>query len=261
MKRREFLFASSLFTFGWIFGRKVEAKNTFAFGTSAKYIQTSFANNFQDVDFTDQFPYSLPRLPYSYNSLEPFIDERTMNIHHTKHHAAYVNNLNKALENTDFKSAPLLQLFKKISTLDKAIRNNGGGHYNHSLFWMMMKANPNKEKNMPSEELQKIFNQFFGNYENFKSQFSEKALKIFGSGWCWLIVNEKKELKIVTTPNQDNPLMDVTDEKDRGVPLLGLDVWEHAYYLNYQNRRAEYIENWWNVINWEFVEKRWKNTN
>lgn len=253
--RRHFIFTTSALAFGWLLN-----KTGFIFASQASVMtgeddsSAKFSNDF-DPDFPDAFPYKLPRLPYEYNALEPFIDKQTMEIHHTKHHQAYINNLNKALENQSFKNAPLVELFKQVSQLDKSVRNNGGGHYNHSLFWQMLKANPDKKTNLPSEKFQNELNKYFGNFENFKSQFSEKAGKHFGSGWCWLIKN-KDGLKIVTTPNQDNPLMDVVDVNDRGLPLLGLDVWEHAYYLKYQNKRAEYIENWWNIINWDFVEKR-----
>ncbi|GIV26795.1 MAG: superoxide dismutase [Mn] [Bacteroidia bacterium] len=251
--RRQFLFTTSLIGFGWILN-----KAGFLFGhqSSLHYSEETISNSVMDSNFGDQFPYSLPKLPYAYDALEPFIDKQTMEIHHTKHHQAYVNNLNKALENQSFKNAPLVELFKKVSTLDKAIRNNGGGHYNHTLFWQMLKSNKENKENLPSQKLIEVLNKHFGSFENFKKEFSEKALKLFGSGWCWLVKDNKNTLKIVTTPNQDNPLMDVVDEKDRGFPLLGIDVWEHAYYLKYQNRRAEYIENFWKIINWEFVENR-----
>lgn len=260
--RRKFLISTSLFTFGWFFYKQ---GGIFAnYSSFATEIESGVKNHSSDYSpqqsvlsfpFEDQFPYSLPKLSYPYDALEPYIDKQTMEIHHTKHHQTYINNLNKALDNQTYKHAPLIELFKKVSTLDKSIRDNGGGHFNHTLFWQMLKPNPHKEKNMPSDNFQKIINQNFDNFENFKTQFSEKALKIFGSGWCWLIIQPNKALKIVTTANQDNPLMDVIDEKDRGYPLLGLDVWEHAYYLKYQNRRAEYIENWWHIIQWEYVEK------
>lgn len=264
MKRREFIFTSSVFTFGWwifknkAFAHHFQMENTLSFTEKEK---ESHLNYDQDIDFQDTFPYSLPRLSYTYASLEPFIDKQTMEIHHSKHHQTYINNLNKALENQSFKNAPLIEIFRQVSQMDSAIRNNGGGHYNHALFWQMLKPNPNKEKNLPSENFQKILSEHFQSFEEFKKQFSDKAAKHFGSGWCWLVAKNKKELKIVTTPNQDNPLMDVVDANDRGLPLLGLDVWEHAYYLHYQNRRAEYIENWWNIVNWDFVENRYKRLN
>lgn len=255
--RRKFILSSSAIAFGFLFnkGGWILASSTH-FDMQMEDTSAGF-NTFTDTDFGDQFPYSLPKLPYDYKALEPFIDEQTMIIHHTKHHKAYVNNLNKALENQSFKNAPLLELFKKVSTLDAAIRNNGGGHYNHTLFWQCIKPNPANEPNLPSKNLEKILEKHFGSYDNFKKEFSEKSLKIFGSGWCWLIKDKDQKLRITTTPNQDNPLMDVA--QDQGIPILGLDVWEHAYYLKYQNRRSEYIENFWKIINWSFVEKRINN--
>ena len=196
-------------------------------------------------------PFTLPALPYAYNALEPFIDEQTMTIHHTKHHQAYVDKLNKAVENMGGKFV-LDEAFKTISKADVAIRNNGGGHYNHSLFWQLMKANPSSKENKPSGKLAESIIRDFKSFEDFKKEFSEKSTKIFGSGWCWLIEQEGK-LKITTTPNQDNPLMDVATEK--GKPVLALDIWEHAYYLKYQNKRVDYIANWWNIVNWEKVEE------
>lgn len=197
--------------------------------------------------------YTLPKLPYAYNALEPFIDEQTMQLHHTKHHQAYVDKLNKALEtyngDTTFQG-----LFSQASKIDVALRNNGGGHYNHSLFWQLMKANPKGEENLPIGKLGDAIITEFNTYDIFKKEFSEKASKIFGSGWCWLIETGKGKLKIITTPNQDNPLMDCVT--DKGKPILCLDVWEHAYYLKYQNKRADYINAWWNVVNWQQAENQ-----
>jgi Fe-Mn family superoxide dismutase len=191
--------------------------------------------------------YSLPSLPYAYNALEPFIDAQTMEIHHSKHHQAYVDKLNKALE-TYKGDTTWNGMFSQISKLDVAIRNNGGGHYNHSLFWQLMKPNPDAKSNTAGGKLADAIISDFKSFDDFKKEFSEKASKIFGSGWCWLIEQNGK-LKITTTPNQDNPLMDVAAEK--GKPVLALDVWEHAYYLKYQNKRADYISNWWNIVNWD----------
>jgi Fe-Mn family superoxide dismutase len=174
-----------------------------------------------------------------------------MTIHHTKHHQAYVDKLNKAVENMGGKFV-LEESFKTISKAEAAIRNNGGGHYNHSLFWQLMKANPSSKENKPSGKLSESIVRDFKSFEEFKKEFSEKSTKIFGSGWCWLIEQDGK-LKITTTPNQDNPLMDVATEK--GKPVLALDIWEHAYYLKYQNKRPDYIANWWNVVNWEKAEE------
>lgn len=202
---------------------------------------------------SDGGKYSLPKLPYAYNALEPFIDEQTMQIHHTKHHQAYVDKLNKALETYNGDQS-FEGLFSKASKIDPALRNNGGGHYNHSLFWQLMKANPTGEANLPAGKLENAIIAEFNTFEIFKKEFTEKATKVFGSGWCWLI-EAKGKLKIVTTSNQDNPLMDCVSEK--GKPILCLDVWEHAYYLKYQNKRADYIAGWWNVINWQQAESQY----
>jgi superoxide dismutase, Fe-Mn family len=194
--------------------------------------------------------FSLPALPYEYNALEPFIDGQTMQIHHGKHHQAYVDKLNAAL--TNYKGDQSWNgIFSQVSKLEPAIRNNGGGHYNHSLFWQLMKANPKGEPNLPKGKLAEAINADFRSFEEFKKEFSEKAAKIFGSGWCWLILQDGK-LKITTTANQDNPLMDCA--ADKGKPVLALDVWEHAYYLKYQNKRVDYISAWWNVVNWQQAE-------
>jgi Fe-Mn family superoxide dismutase len=194
--------------------------------------------------------FELPALPYAYDALEPYIDKMTMEIHHTKHHNAYVTNLNKAVEGTDMAGKSLEELFTKISKHPAAVRNNGGGHWNHSLFWTLMKQNGGGE---PTGALAEAIKSAFGSFNDFKTQFSNAGATRFGSGWAWLIKQSGK-LVVTSTPNQDNPLMDVAEVK--GTPLLGLDVWEHAYYLKYQNRRPEYIENWWNVVNWAEVAKR-----
>ncbi len=194
--------------------------------------------------------FELPALSYAYDALEPYIDKMTMEIHHTKHHNGYVTKLNAAVEGTDLAGKPLEEMFGKISSLPVAVRNNGGGHFNHSLFWSVMKKNGG---GAPDGALSDAINAAFGSLDTFKSKFSDAAATRFGSGWAWLIKQDGK-LAVSSTPNQDNPLMDVADVK--GTPILGLDVWEHAYYLKYQNKRPEYIENWWNVINWEEVAKR-----
>ena len=198
--------------------------------------------------------YSLPILPYAYNALEPFIDEQTMQIHYGKHHQAYVEKLNKALE-TYNGDQTLAGIFSQASKIDPVLRNNAGGHFNHSLFWQLMKANPKGEPNLPSGKLEDAIVADFNTFDIFKKEFSEKALKVFGSGWCWLIEKNGK-LKITTTSNQDNPLMDCVPEKEKGKPILCLDVWEHAYYLKYQNKRTDYISAWWNVINWQHAENQ-----
>ncbi|HEU4716416.1 MAG TPA: superoxide dismutase [Bacteroidia bacterium] len=195
--------------------------------------------------------FELPKLAYPYNALEPNIDARTMEIHHTKHHQAYVTNLNNAIAGTDAEKMSIEDICRNISKYAVAVRNNGGGHYNHSLFWQVMKPNGG---GAPSGDLASAINAAFGDFEKFKTQFSSAAATRFGSGWAWLIVGADKKLAICSTPNQDNPLMDIADVK--GTPILGLDVWEHAYYLNYQNRRPDYISAFWNVINWEEVARR-----
>ncbi len=196
--------------------------------------------------------FELPSLPYPYNALEPYIDEQTMTIHHTKHHAGYVNNLNKALEKyPELQSYSVEDLLRNINSVPEdirtAVRNNGGGHANHSLFWTVMSPNGG---GTPSGELAEAINAAFGSFEAFKETFTKAALTRFGSGWAWLVVDGFGKLRVYSTPNQDSPFM------DGFTPILGLDVWEHAYYLKYQNRRAEYVNNWWNVVNWEEVARR-----
>ncbi|WP_457565937.1 superoxide dismutase [Caldithrix abyssi] len=200
-------------------------------------------------------PHQLPELGFSYNALEPFIDAMTMEIHHTKHHGAYVNNLNAALDkHPDLHNKSIEELLGQLSTvpadIQTAVRNNGGGHWNHSFFWALLKKNENGK---PVGELAKAFDSAFGSFDAFKEQFHKAGMTRFGSGWAWLIVNDQKQLVIGSTPNQDNPLMDISEF--RGTPVLGVDVWEHAYYLKYQNRRNEYLNNFFNVINWEKVEE------
>lgn len=199
---------------------------------------------------TTMAKFELPALPYAYNALEPYIDKMTMEIHHTKHHNAYVTNLNKAVEGTEMEGKSLEELMANISKYPVAVRNNGGGHWNHSLFWTLMKKDGGGE---PSGALADAIKSSFGSFADFKTQFNNAAATRFGSGWAWLVKLNGK-LVIGSTPNQDNPLMDIAEFK--GTPILGLDVWEHAYYLKYQNRRPEYIENWWNVINWDEATKR-----
>ena len=195
--------------------------------------------------------FELPSLPYDYDALEPSIDKQTMEIHHTKHHGGYVAKLNAAIEGTELADKSIEDILKNVSKHSAAVRNNGGGHYNHSLFWTIMKKNGGGN---PSGDLANAINSSFGSFDQFKKQFSDAAGTRFGSGWAWLISSNGK-LEITSTPNQDNPLMDVAEKK--GTPILGLDVWEHAYYLKYQNRRPEYIQNWWNVINWDAVAEKY----
>lgn len=194
--------------------------------------------------------FTLPALPYASDALEPAVDKQTMEIHHGKHHAGYVNNLNAAVKGTPLESKSLGDILASVSKASAAVRNNAGGHYNHSLFWTIMAPKPAA----PSAALVKAISADFGSLANFKAAFADSAAKRFGSGWAWLIVQNGK-LKVTSTPNQDNPLMDVVAQK--GTPILGLDVWEHAYYLKYQNKRADYISAWWDVVNWAEVEARY----
>lgn len=196
--------------------------------------------------------FELPALPYAHNALEPNIDTATMEIHHGKHHAAYVNNLNAAIAGTENEGKSLEDLMANISKLPAAIRNNGGGHFNHSLFWTIMSPNGGGE---PTGDLAAAINSTFGSFAAFKEEFAKAGATRFGSGWAWLCV-ENGKLKVCSTPNQDNPLMDVVTDCN-GTPILGLDVWEHAYYLNYQNRRPDYISAFWNVVNWAEVARRY----
>ena len=195
-------------------------------------------------------PFTLPSLPYPPDALEPHIDKATMEIHHGKHHGAYVANLNKAIEGTEWDKKSIEQIMANVSKLPVAVRNNGGGHFNHSLFWNWMKP---KGGGSPSGDLGAAIARDFGSFDKFKEQMSNAGMTRFGSGWAWLIKQEGK-LAITSTPNQDNPMMDIADVK--GNPILGIDVWEHAYYLKYQNRRADYLAAFWNVVNWDEVAKR-----
>lgn len=197
--------------------------------------------------------YKLPELPYAYDALTPYIDAKTMEIHHTKHHQGYVTKLNAALEEAGIDDTDLPSLFAKISNLSSGIRNNGGGHYNHTLFWEIL--TPNGEE-APSGALATAIDAAFGSFDAFKEAFAAAAATRFGSGWAWLIVDESGALKVTSTPNQDNPLMNVAP--DNGTPILGLDVWEHAYYLNYQNKRPEYIGAFWKVVNWAEVAEKFE---
>lgn len=195
--------------------------------------------------------FNLPELPYSYDALAPHIDAETMEIHHSKHHQGYTNKLNAALEDGDYDGIKLEDLLARVSSLSPAIRNNGGGFYNHSLFWTILSPEGGGK---PSGALAEAIEASYGSFEAFKQEFEKAAATQFGSGWAWLIVDKENKVKVTATPNQDNPLMDVAEEK--GTPILGLDVWEHAYYLNYQNKRPDYISAFWNIVNWTEVEKR-----
>lgn len=233
--RRDFIKKTSLLT---------------AAGLTAPYLLGAKTNFVSEKLIADDGIFSLPSLPYAADALEPYIDKMTMEIHHDKHHGAYVNNLNKAVAENKLQNISLDELIKNISKYPLAVRNNGGGHWNHFFFWKLMKP---AGEDKPVGKLVDTINSSFGSFDDFKSKFSDAAAKRFGSGWAWLIVNKENKLEITSTPNQDNPLMDISDVK--GNPILGLDVWEHAYYLKYLNKRADYISNWWNIINWEETEK------
>jgi superoxide dismutase, Fe-Mn family len=218
-----------------------------SFGFSQNKVVTNAINDLQV-----SFPFELPALSYGYDALEPYIDKATMEVHYSKHHATYVTNLNNALKGTEWEKKSIGELFTNMSHCPVAIRNNSGGVYNHSLFWKMMKANGGGE---PTGKLLQDINKTFGSVKQFKDEFETAAKTRFGSGWAWLSVDDNGKLFISSTPNQDNPLMDIADKK--GKPILCLDVWEHAYYLKYQNKRADYIAAFWNVINWNEVQKRY----
>mgnify|MGYP001308219961 CR=1 FL=1 len=223
-------------------GLSVAAPLLQSFSTVPGLITADFKTGF------DQQP-----LPYKYDALENIIDAMTMEIHYSKHAAGYSKNVKEAAaaENVDM-SKPLEDVLAKISTYSTKMRNNAGGHYNHEMFWQCMQ--PIKENNAPSGKLLEAIIKDFNSIEYFKKQFGDAAKTRFGSGWAWLYVNKNKKLMIGSTPNQDNPLMDISEIK--GIPLLGIDVWEHAYYLKYQNKRAEYVDNWWSLVNWDYVSTR-----
>ena len=196
--------------------------------------------------------FELAKLGYSFNALEPYIDARTMEIHHDKHHAGYTNNLNAAVDGTDLAGKSIEELLAGVSGYSTAVRNNGGGFYNHNLYWDVIAPGG---ATAPKGELLDAINDSFQSLEKFQEAFTKAALTRFGSGWAWLVLQNNK-LVVSSTPNQDNPLMDVADVK--GTPILGVDVWEHAYYLNYQNRRPDYVNAFWNLINWDEVARRFK---
>ncbi len=242
--RRDFLKKGALLGLGGLASEMI--------GNSRLSSMESAANFLADGN-TKKFV--LPPLPYAYDALEPFIDKQTMQIHHDKHHQAYVDKLNAAVNenNMDF-SVDDDEKCRRINLgTEPAIRNNFGGHYNHSLFWELMMPNPKSLANEPAGPLLEAINKNFTSFENFKKNFSDRASKIFGSGWCWLVMMPGMSLQIVTTANQDNPRMQLGPQPT--TPILGLDVWEHAYYLKYQNKRPDYIAAWWNVINWKKVNE------
>jgi len=238
MERRSFLKAAAFSTIS-LYGKSI--------------INSNITNNTKLRSTTTMSKFELPKLPYAYDALEPHIDKLTMEIHHSKHHQAYVNNLNNAVAGTPFEGKSLEELFASISSAPVAVKNNGGGVYNHNLFWKMMKPNGG---GAPTGAVADAINGAFGSFDEFKKQFSNTAATRFGSGWAWLVSSNGK-LVVTSSANQDNPLMDTSEVK--GTPLLTLDVWEHAYYLHYQNRRPDYIASWWNVVNWDEVAARLAN--
>jgi Fe-Mn family superoxide dismutase len=213
--------------------------------TSAMSI-TAHSQNGVDQKLPDQFP----PLPYAYNALEPYIDATTMELHYSKHHQGYYDKFKAAIKGTEWEQKSLKELFANAGKLEAPIRNNSGGYYNHVFFWDSMTG----QKTTMNADLKKAITDAFGSEEQFKAEFTKAALSVFGSGWAWLIIDDSGKLQIITTPNQDNPYMDIAPKK--GTPLLTLDVWEHAYYLKYQNKRAAYVEAFWNVANWQAVSKR-----
>lgn len=243
--RRDFLKKSATLALGTITATSI---------TSSLFSAPDFSK--EEMTPIEGGKFTFPALPYGYDALEPHIDKLTMEIHHTKHHQTYVTNLNKALETADQSiigpSPTLESIFSKIDKLPVAIRNNGGGHYNHSLFWTLMAPAPTGE-NVPTGKLAEAIKSTFTSVDAFKKQFADAASKRFGSGWAWLVVKNGK-LTITSTANQDNPLMNLESVEVKGTPVLALDVWEHAYYLKNQNRRADYITSWWNVVNWKTAE-------
>jgi len=240
------------------FFKKVAALTLGAIASSNIIKSASVATEFLEKEILpiDGGKYTLPALPYAYDALEPHIDKLTMEIHHSKHHQAYVNNLNKALETVDGNvlGSPqtLENIFSKMVLMPAAVRNNAGGHYNHSLFWQLMSTKGGGE---PKGALAEAIKTQFGSFEEFKKLFTDAAMKRFGSGWAWLVKTKEGKLAISSTANQDNPLMVLPEIDIKGTPILALDVWEHAYYLKNQNKRADYITSWWNVVNWEMAEK------
>jgi superoxide dismutase len=205
------------------------------------------------VTFSASAQFTQKALPYAYNALEPFVDAQTIEIHYSKHHAAYIKNLNAALVGTAAEKLSLNEIFAKVSTLSPAVRNNAGGHFNHELFWSVL--TPEKNTKM-STELENAINDTFGSLDKLKEKLNAAGASRFGSGWAWLVVTKEGKLVVSSTANQDNPLMDVAEIK--GTPIFGIDVWEHAYYLKYQNKRADYLSALWNVVNWTEISNRYK---
>ncbi|MFO7932650.1 MAG: superoxide dismutase [Bacteroidales bacterium] len=245
MNKREFLRTSMIFGAGAALTPHLASScmNTAgANGATASLVLTDDAGKFVQ-----------PELGYAYDALVPHIDAMTMELHYSKHHAGYTRKFNDALESENLHSTDIQNIFSRVSTLSDGVRNNGGGYYNHNLFWKFMSPDGGGE---PGGEIATAINETFGSFEQFRDLFSSTAGSVFGSGWAWLILNDEGNLQVVSTPNQDNPLMDVTDVN--GKPLLNIDVWEHAYYLKYQNERGKYIDAYWNVIDWDFVDRLYR---
>lgn len=242
--RRDFLKKGALLGLGGLASELIGSNGLSSMENAASLLSDGDAKKFV-----------LPPLPYAYNALEPFIDKQTMQIHHDKHHQAYVDKLNAAVNesNMDFSVDDTTKCQRVNLGTEAAIRNNLGGHYNHSLFWELLMPNPKGLLNEPNGKLLEAINKNFSSVDNFKKNFADRASKIFGSGWCWLVLTPGNALQIVTTANQDNPLMQLGPQP--ATPILGLDVWEHAYYLKYQNKRPDYITAWWNVVNWKKVSE------
>ena len=239
--RRDFLKKSSLLALAGV-----------SIGSIAASCKASPTKNTEELGNVEGGNYKLPPLPYAFNALEPYIDARTMEIHHDKHHAGYTKKFNAAIGESIYPVPENMNsLLSQVSRLGEGVRNNGGGYYNHDMYWKIMKPGGSE----PSGEVAEAIASTFGDMETFKTQFNAAANSRFGSGWAWLYYYNGK-LSIGSTPNQDNPLMDVAEI--RGYPVMGIDVWEHAYYLNYQNKRGDYVEAWWNVLNWEEIAKRYK---
>jgi superoxide dismutase, Fe-Mn family len=240
MNKRDFIKATAILTGGAIIIPEWACKSP---------------NIVKSMDLIRKDPFALPILPYAYEALEPNIDTLTMQIHHDKHHAAYITKLNDSLKGSAYETATLEKIFVNLNKTDNAaIRNNAGGHYNHKMFWESLHPNGTK---LTDEGLINAINKAFGSFDKFKEQFSASAKTVFGSGWTWLCMDKNKQLYITNTPNQDNPLM-TNFATNPGIPLLGLDVWEHAYYLKYQNKRADYINGFFNIVHWEKVGQRFE---
>ncbi len=231
---------------------KSDGAGTMSFIIIGKAAGTGLIKNNSNMEQFNSNTISFPDLPYSYDALEPWIDARTMEIHYDKHHRAYFNNFVNAIKGTPAENLTSEQILASVSAYPDAVRNNGGGYYNHILFWNNMA----KGLATPSSDMVKVLEAAFGSFEKFKELFSTAAKTRFGSGWAWLYLTPDKKLAVGSTPNQDSPLMDISPIK--GTPLLTIDVWEHAYYLKYQNRRPEYVDNFWNVVNWQDVEARYR---